>query len=113
MTDDEFLRGVEPYMSDATILAAYDVAHDLRSLEVACAYYDARPTVVEALLGRLRGACVKGGRVRSTGATVDPRAEPAIWDPNDIHLAAAFAVYRTVARRRVRPLLVRYGERAH
>ena len=68
MTDDDFLAGVEPYISDATIFAAHDVVNDQQTLSMACACYGARPSVVQALLGKLRGARAAQGVVRSTSA---------------------------------------------
>ena len=113
VNDEEFLASVGPSISDSAIFAAHQVLNGHITLTKACAYFGARLKVVEAFMGRLRSACLKDGKVRSTGESVDPWAEPAIFDRKDQELCAAFAVYRTLEKRDDAPLLVWNGEQAH
>lgn len=109
MDDQEFLDRASVYIADESIFAAHRVVSDGLGVEKACADHGGRPKVVEALRGRLKRAVVKNGRVTSALDYVDPFVETAVYDPDDLEVVAAFAIYRTLERPPGVALLIERG----
>ena len=112
MDDIDFLRYAFLYIDRRSMLAAAGVLEGL-TIDKACARHGGRLKVAMALLGRLKRAVVKDGRVTSARDYVDPFREWAVYDPDDKELMAAFAIFRTINEAWGPVYMSRRGERVN